>query len=178
MNRRVSLQAGASALDEITCTTIHGFCQQLIRPYPVETGLDPGAGIIDPAAAELIYQELMEAWLSARFGRNRGAGGLGRLPPIEGSGGEGDFFAELLRKAPDDTLELIKETAQFLKVHRTARTAHDQIDQAAFAQFSSAVTEFAAWYDDLRGGGAGHGRAYRRSRPGRRLWRVKQKRDR
>ncbi|MDE0528102.1 MAG: UvrD-helicase domain-containing protein [Truepera sp.] len=145
--QRGSLQAGAAALDEITCTTIHGFCQQLIRPYPVETGLDPGAGIIDPAAAELIYQELMEAWLSARFGRNRGTGGLGRIPPVEGAGGEGDFFTELLLRAPDDTLELIKETAQFLKVHRTARAARDQIDQAAFAQFSGAVTEFAAWYD-------------------------------
>ena len=145
--QRVALQAGAATLDEITCTTIHGFCQQLLRPYPVETGLDPGAGIIDPAAAELIYQDLMEAWLSARFGRNRGAGGLGRIPAIEGAGGEGDFFAELLLKAPDDTLELIEETAQFLKVHRTARAARDQIGQAAFAQFSGAVTEFAAWYD-------------------------------
>ena len=145
--QRVALQDGAAARDEITCTTIHGFCQQLLRPYPVETDLDPGAGIIDPAAAELIYQELMEAWLSARFGRNRGAGGLGRIPPIESAGGEGDFFAELLLKAPDDTLELIKETAQFLKVHRTARAAREQVDQAALAQFSGAVSEFAAWYD-------------------------------
>ena len=99
--QRVNLQNGAEALDEITCTTIHGFCQQLIRPYPVETGLDPGAAIIDPAAAELAYQDLMEAWLSARFGRDRGAEGLGRIPPIEDAGNEEDFFAELLLKMPD-----------------------------------------------------------------------------
>ena len=79
-DQKAALATGAAALDEITCTTIHGFCQQLIRPYPVETGLDPGAEIIDLAAAELAYQDLMEAWLSARFGRDRGAEGFGTHP--------------------------------------------------------------------------------------------------
>ena len=142
------LRNGAGALDEITCTTIHGFCQQLIRPYPVETGLDPGATIIDPAAAELAYQDLMEAWLSARFGRDRAAEGLGRIPPMEDFGGEEDFFAELLLRAPDETLELIKHTAQFLKVHRTAQAAGAKTDQAALAKITDAANAFAAWYDD------------------------------
>ena len=62
----------------------------------------------------------MEAWLSARFGRDRGAEGLGRIPPIAGAGGEEDFFAELLLKAPDPTLDLIDKTARFLKLPRTA----------------------------------------------------------
>ena len=144
--QRVNLQNGAEALDEITCTTIHGFCQQLIRPYPVETGLDPGAAIIDPAAAELAYQDLMEAWLSARFGRDRGAEGLGRIPPIEDAGNEEDFFAELLLKMPDATLELIKRTAQFLKVHRTAQAVGSEIDQAVFERLVDAAAAFAAWY--------------------------------
>lgn len=39
--QKAHLEAGAHALDEITCTTIHGFCQQLIKPYPVEAGIDP-----------------------------------------------------------------------------------------------------------------------------------------
>ena len=142
------LQNGAGALDEITCTTIHGFCQQLIRPYPVETGLDPGATIIDPAAAELAYQDLMEAWLSARFGRDRAAEGLGRIPPMEDFGGEEDFFAELLLRAPDETLELIKHTAQFLKIHRTAQAVGAKTDQAALAKITDAANAFAAWYND------------------------------
>ena len=53
--QRENLENGARALDEITCTTIHGFCQQLVKPYPVETGIDPGAAIIDPAAAQIVY---------------------------------------------------------------------------------------------------------------------------
>ena len=145
--QQANLLNGAAALDEITCTTIHGFCQQLIRPYSVETSLDPGAAIIDPAAAELAYQDLMEAWLSARFGRDRGAQGLGRVPPIKDAGDGEDFFAELLLMAPDETLELIGRTAQFLKVHRTAQPAGTGIDQADFGRLADAIDAFASWYD-------------------------------
>ena len=146
--QRVHLSRGKEDLDEITCTTIHGFCQQLIRPYPVETGLDPGATIIDPAAAELAYQDLLEAWLSARFGRDRGAEGLGRIPPIKDAGGEQDFLAALVLAAPEETLSLVKRTAQFLKVHRTAQAAAPEIDLAVFERFVETAGEFAAWYRD------------------------------
>ncbi len=146
--QKAALERGGAVLDEITCTTIHGFCQQLIRPYPVETELDPGARIIDPAAAELAYQDLMEAWLSARFGRDRGAEGLGRIPPVREAGGEEDFFAELLMKAPDATLDLIKKTAQFLKSHRTAGAVEEAFDPAVLAKLVESVEAFAAWYND------------------------------
>ncbi len=143
---RERLETGARALDEITCTTIHGFCQQLVKPYPVEARIDPGAEIIDPAAAEIAYQDLMDAWLSARFGRDRGAEGLGRIPPITGAGSEDDFFTELLVKAPDKTLELIKKTAGFLKLHRTAGTTEALVDAATFIGLANAVEAFTSWY--------------------------------
>ncbi len=145
--QREKLEAGAHALDEITCTTIHGFCQQLVKPYPVEAGIDPGAAIIDPAAAEIAYQDLMEAWLSARFGRDRGAEGLGRIPPIVNVGSEDDFFADLLVKAPDETLDLIDKTAGFLKFHRTARATNTRVDAATFMGLANAVEAFASWYN-------------------------------
>jgi ATP-dependent exoDNAse (exonuclease V) beta subunit len=144
--QRQNLEQGERALDEITCTTIHGFCQQLIKPYPVETGLDPGAAIIDPASAELAYQDLMQAWLSARFGRDRGAQGLGRLPAMEGAGGEEDFFTELLLKAPDETLELIEQTAKFLKSHRKARAPAAIVDRATFVRLAESVSACTSWY--------------------------------
>ena len=34
--QRRNLAAAEAALDEMTCSTIHGFCQRLITPYPVE----------------------------------------------------------------------------------------------------------------------------------------------
>ena len=144
---REILEHGARSLDEITCTTIHGFCQQLVKPYPVEAGIDPGAAIIDPAAAELAYQDLMGAWLSARFGRDRGAEGLGRIPPITIAGGEEDFFAELFLKAPDETLNLIEETARFLKFHRTAQASNGAMAPVDLTRLADAVHEFAVWYN-------------------------------
>src|ERR1017187_7261957 len=37
-----SLSSAAGALDELNCTTIHGFCQRLTTPYPIEANVDPG----------------------------------------------------------------------------------------------------------------------------------------
>ena len=145
--QRKNLEDGERALDELTCTTIHGFCQRLVKPYPVEARIDPGAAIVDPPAAELAYQDLMEAWLSARFGRDRGAEGLGRIPPMAGAGGEDDFFAELLVRASDATLDLIDKTARFLKHHRTAQAVAAATDVTGFARFADAVTGFTAWYN-------------------------------
>jgi len=144
--QRENIDNGCRTLDEITCTTIHGFCQQLVRPYPVETTIDPGAQIIDPAAAELAFQDLMEAWLSARFGRDRSAEGLGRIPPMKGAGGDEDFFAELVSIAPDEAVDLIKKAADFLKEHRTASAPPSCVDPNVFSRLVSAVEDFAAWY--------------------------------
>ena len=144
--QRENIDNGWRTLDEITCTTIHGFCQQLVRPYPVETGIDPGAQIIDPAAAELAFQDLMEAWLSARFGRDRSAEGLGRIPPMKGAGGDEDFFAELVSIAPDEAVDLIEKAADFLKEHRTASAPPITVDPTVFSRLVSAIEDFASWY--------------------------------
>src|ERR1019366_5639989 len=40
---RRNLAVASETIDEITCSTIHGFCQGLIKPYPVEANIDPGA---------------------------------------------------------------------------------------------------------------------------------------
>lgn len=141
-----SVAAAAAALDEITCTTIHGFCQQLVKPYPVEAGIDPGATIIDPAAADLAYQDLLQAWLSARFGRDRGSEGLGRMPPLPELGEE-DFFAELLLDEPDAIVKLIQDVAAFLRTKRTAKAPTVEFDRTVFETLSHGIEAFANWYD-------------------------------
>jgi ATP-dependent exoDNAse (exonuclease V) beta subunit len=154
---RIGLPSGLSAaqgaaiadaratLDELTCTTIHGFCQQLVKPYPVEAQIDPGATIIDPEAADLAYRDLMHAWLSARFGRDRSAEGLGRLPPLPELGEE-DFFAELLAAEPDHIITRILETASFLRKARTAQAANAAITPAVLTELSTAIGAFTDWY--------------------------------
>lgn len=50
-------------LDSMTCTTIHGFCEKIIRPYPEESNIDPGAKIIDANESDLIFEDIMNKWL-------------------------------------------------------------------------------------------------------------------
>jgi UvrD/REP helicase N-terminal domain len=140
-----AIAAADETLDELTCTTIHGFCQQLVKPYPVEAGIDPRATIIDPEAADLAYQDLVQAWLSARFGRDRGADGLGRLPPLPALG-EQDFFAELLVDEPDRVIKRIQETATFLRKTRTATAPPAAIDRGTLDELSGQIEAFAGWY--------------------------------
>ena len=47
-----ALQQARKRLDELTCTTIYGFCHVLLRIYAVETAIDPGAEIIDRTQAD------------------------------------------------------------------------------------------------------------------------------
>ena len=147
--KRANLKKGADSLDELTCTTIHGFCQKLIAPYPVESGQDPGATIMDPGAAELVFVDLVDAWLSARFGRDPGKDGLGRIPLIEpASADTEDLFAAMMLKSPDETLNLIRDTAHFLRNHRTAGAAVSEVDRGAHGQFVNAVNSLAEWYHE------------------------------
>jgi len=45
--QRNALADARGRLDELACTTIHGFCHNLLRTYAVEAAIDPGAEILD-----------------------------------------------------------------------------------------------------------------------------------
>ena len=62
--QRRHLAAAREAIDEMTCSTIHGFCQRLITPYPVEAGIDPGAAVMDRDQGDLAFAEIVDAWLA------------------------------------------------------------------------------------------------------------------
>ena len=63
------LASANEAIDELTCSTIHGFCQRLIKPYPVEADIDPGATVMDRDQADLVFVEIVETWLRKELDR-------------------------------------------------------------------------------------------------------------
>ncbi len=65
--QKENLAKASAVLDEITCTTIYGFCQCPIKPYPAETNIDPGAGVTDRNQAHLIFKDITDAWLRERL---------------------------------------------------------------------------------------------------------------
>ena len=96
-----NLASASASIDEITCSTIHGFCQRLIKPYPVEANIDPGASIMDRGQADLIFLEIVDHWLRERL-----------------SGGQGGVLAEMVLHADGGTVELMHRIAESLRRRR------------------------------------------------------------
>ena len=129
--QRCNLMAADEALDEMTCSTIHGFCQRLITPYPVEADIDPGAGVMDRDQAELAFAELLDSWL-----REELAG--------EASG----LLAELVLHDPGATVTLIHTVLAHLRRHR-AFAPYEREELAPLAtSFREAVGGFSAFIAD------------------------------
>lgn len=96
------LWAASTAIDEITCSTIHGFCQRLIKPYPVEADIDPGAAVMDRNQADLAFTEIIETWLREEL-----------------AGDAGGLLAELVLQGPSETVGLIHKILSHLRDRRT-----------------------------------------------------------
>src|SRR5450631_511507 len=128
--QRESLSLAAAALDELTCTTIHGFCQRLTTPYPIEANVDPGAVMMDEGEADLNHKTLLRQWL-----RNR----------LEGPQAD-DPLAELLVIEGERGLRLIEQLAEARRARRTARAPQPKLSQKHIDEFRKSVTSFRKWY--------------------------------
>ena len=123
--QRDHLVVAEAALDEMTCSTIHGFCQRLITPYPVEADIDPGAGVMDRDQAELAFVEVVDAWLRE----------------VLADDGEG-LIAELVLQDPAQTVSVILTVLDHLrKVRMFAPHALKDLGRCASA-FQKASGEF------------------------------------
>ena len=117
-----NLSTARQAIDEITCSTIHGFCQRLITPYPVEADIDPGASVMDRDQADLVFLEIVDTWLREEL-----------------SGEAGGLLAELVLQNPDATVGLIRGILDHLRRHRVIH--HDA--SGVLAQIATAFQETA-----------------------------------
>ena len=73
------LAAAVSDLDQAAISTIHSFAASLLRERPVEAGLDPDFGVLDPVADGLLFDELWEEWLAGQLADPAAAEGAGAL---------------------------------------------------------------------------------------------------
>ena len=129
--QRGNLARADAALDEMTCSTIHGFCQRLITPYPVEADIDPGAAVMDRDQAELAFTEIGDNWLREELADE-----------------EGGLLAELVLHDPDATIALIRTVLEHLRRHREfAPYELQDLDRLA-AGFRETVGGFAVFLDE------------------------------
>jgi ATP-dependent exoDNAse (exonuclease V) beta subunit len=135
------LKQSESRLSDLSCTTIHGFCQQILRPYPVESNIDPNAAIIEPAAAELVYSDLLKDWISEIFGRKSTNPNHTQTLP-----GSSDIFHEFLKRDRQQTLDQITNLGSFLKEHRMASASSIHVSIDDLRGFTEATRAFSSWY--------------------------------
>ena len=126
--QRDNLISASTAIDEITCSTIHGFCQRLIKPYPAEADIDPGAAVIDRNQADLNFLEIVDGWLRERL-----------------SGDQGGVLAEMVLHNPGETVTLMHKIAEALRRSRNL-VAPEAMPLAGHLQaFRQAADELSAF---------------------------------
>ena len=131
--QRKTLDQARQRLNELTATTIHGFCQQLVRPYPVEASVDPGAHVMDEADAALAWQDLIKRFLRDLLDNEYNNGALAAF--VEAAGNKSE--------------SAIDKLAEFLRRHRTAQPADVTFTYDAVEGFKLAVDDFAQWLNGV-----------------------------
>ena len=121
-----NVERACKAIDQLACTTIHGFAQALLKPYPAEAHIDPGAEIVDPAEADLAFEERYEAWLKQR---------------LSGTGDDG-IVEELILGDEAGGLRLVAEVAQFMRRNRDASPAAASWSHDSVKRFAAAAVQF------------------------------------
>ncbi|MCA1398435.1 UvrD-helicase domain-containing protein [Bradyrhizobium sp. BRP56] len=127
-SQRDNLVAASAAIDEIACSTIHGFCQRLIKPFPAEADIDPGASVMDPNQADLTFIEIVDGWLRERLSSDRAG-----------------ILAEMVLHSPGETVKLIHKIAENLRRRRTLLAPPATPLDDHVASFRQATTDFAAF---------------------------------
>jgi hypothetical protein len=134
--QRANLASAQHYLDEITASTIHGFCQDIIRSYSVETGLDPGSQVIDSPNADAMFEGVFSMWLTDR---------------LSSSVYVNDPLAVLSEDDPLGVVALVQDLADLKRKHPTASTPAVGVDRRVDIDFVDAVEQFARWLSGTPG---------------------------
>lgn len=126
-----TLAAAARDLDQLTTTTIHGFCQTILRSHAVSCALDPGTKVMDAPAADAMFENVFSQWLTQRLSDNGGK--------------PEDPLVVLSEHAPLRIVTLIRNLS---RLRREQPTAHPlPMPAGRFdIEFTEAVNAFARWY--------------------------------
>ncbi|WP_420738121.1 UvrD-helicase domain-containing protein [Bradyrhizobium japonicum] len=129
--QRVHLDEAAPRIGEITATTIHGFCQGILRSHGIDAGLDPGSRVVDATIADALFDEVLETWLKEML-----AGGDERDGPI----------ATLAKDDPLGVVERVRELAILRREHRSATVPAPDFSTRPDRTFADTVSAFSRWH--------------------------------
>lgn len=126
-----NLAAAQPRMGDLTCTTIHGFCQRLIKPYPVEADIDPGAQIMDPVEASLAFEDIFDKWIRER---------------LSGHDPDENLVTSLVGMEAKGGVALVRSVADALRDTPGVGVARHRLDEDVTSEFATAVQAFDEWY--------------------------------
>lgn len=119
-----NLAAARTSLDELTCSTIHGFARELVRPYPVEADMDPGAAVMDADEQALLFADVFEGWLREALGERPAGTGDAAQSDLEAVSPAGNSTVARFVIADDkNKRETLEALARLLHQHPDLRPA-------------------------------------------------------
>lgn len=124
------LAEARTRLEELTATTIHGFCQKLIQSYAVEADVDPGAQVVDETHAKIAFDRVFDQWLRRRLTTSAAAD---------------DPIALLSKGDPARVVSTLRRLASFRREHRSARAIAPDLNGRPDLDLVEAVGAFRAW---------------------------------
>lgn len=127
--QRERLSAARHKLEELTATTIHGFCQTLIHSYSVEADIDPGAQVVDEVHAEIAFDTIFDQWLRRVLTRS-----VADSP-----------VAILSKEDPTHVVSTMRRLARFRRKHRTAYPVPPNVTRRLDIELGQAVRDFRSW---------------------------------
>ena len=117
------------SLNEITCSTIHGFCERLIEQFPAEAMIDPGATVMDEAQEGDVFEELKAEWLREILTEDTD-----------------EMLTALVLRDAEGTLALIKRVLDQCRKHRTIYHDDSKANpEPEITEFRAAVEDFVAF---------------------------------
>jgi CRISPR-associated exonuclease Cas4 len=128
--QRASLASAATRLDDLTATTIHGFCQAILHTHGVQAGLDPGARVVDAPVADALFLSELSAWFSRRLA----ADAIADYPIVV-----------LAQEIPLEVVGLIRELAILRRKHPDAAPIQPVSNTRPDITFVQAVDDFDRW---------------------------------
>jgi len=124
-----NLQDAEKNLDALPCSTIHGFCQRVLKTFPVEANIDPGAVVMDESQAEGIFQEVMHSWLREILSQE-----------------DGILVAQVLTR---DSMNHLQSLTYRLRAHRYATVPPPRHLQKTIVQFRETLKEYVEYIQNL-----------------------------
>jgi exodeoxyribonuclease-5 len=132
--QKANLQRAQHAIGSLTISTIHGFCQKLIKPYPVEANIDPGATIIAGQDADLAFDDVFEKWLREELTEEKGRDSL---------------IAAMIMHDPGRALPAIRSVANALRDPAEITVSEAIFDETVTKPYLDAAKAFLDWNDNL-----------------------------